>query len=220
MLVAIDRAPATASARSLASESEARLLLSPLTAEDPMPRSPSLVLTVFLVATLASSTVRGGWSQPPGAPSAAPSPLAPEAGAVGAEQAPGLLHQTPAPRAPRRTGLMIGGLTTLGVTYLVTVLVVLRDLGGGTNGMTYACGDECKARPRLMVPILGPWLAMPYAGQHDAPLFTVLGLAQAAGVVLSIVGISRFVSDAPTHPVSVGVLPVSDGAFGFATARF
>ena len=183
-----------------------------------MPRSPSLVLTGFLVATLASSTVRGGWSQPPGAPSAAPSPLAPETGAAGGEQTAGLLQQqTP---APRRKGLMIGGLTTLGVTYLVTVLVVLRDLGGGTNGMTYACGDECKARPRLMVPILGPWLAMPYAGQHNAPMFTFLGLAQAAGVVLSIVGISRFVSDAPTHRVSVGVLPVSDGAFGFATARF
>ncbi|HEY5451039.1 MAG TPA: hypothetical protein VIQ54_19930 [Polyangia bacterium] len=115
---------------------------------------------------------------------------------------------------------MIGGLTTLGVTYLVTVLVVLRDLGGGTNGMTSACGDDCKARPRLMVPIVGPWLAMPYAGQHHAPMFTFLGLAQAAAVTASIVGISRFVADAPTPRVSVGVLPVSDGAFGFATARF
>ena len=177
-----------------------------------MPRSPSLVLTGFLVATLASSTVRAEWSQPPGAlPSAravAPSPPTHETDAA------------PPTPAPRRKGLMIGGLTTVGVTYLVTVLVVLRDLGGATNGMTYACGDECKARPRLMVPILGPWLAMPYAGQHDAPLFTFLGLAQAAGVVLSIVGISRFVADAPTRRVSVGVLPVSDGAFGFASARF
>jgi hypothetical protein len=115
---------------------------------------------------------------------------------------------------------MIGGLTTLGGAYLLTVLVVLESLGGGSNGMVSACGDECKARPRLMVPIVGPWLAMPYAVRDDTTLFTLLGLAQAAGVAISIIGISRFVADAPTPRVSLGVLPVSDGAFGFASARF
>jgi hypothetical protein len=129
---------------------------------------------------------------------------------------------------------MIGGLTTLGATYLLTVLVVVNSMSA-TNGMTSACLD-CPARPRLLVPIVGPWLAMPYGVRDDTTLFAVLGLAQAAGVVLSIVGISRFVSDAPTADdgapsqrsrparstpqVGFGLLPVRDGAFGFATALF
>ena len=185
-----------------------------------MLRSPSFVLTVFLAATLASSTVRGGWSQPPGGAPSAPSPAAHETEAGGGEQSPSLLQRAPAPPAPRRKALMIGGLATVAGTYLLTVLVVLDSLRP-TNGMVSVCADECKARPRLMIPIVGPWLAMPYAGHNDAPLFTVLGLAQAAGVAMSIIGISRFVADAPAHRVSVGVLPMSDGgAFGFASARF
>jgi len=114
---------------------------------------------------------------------------------------------------------MIGGLATVAGTYLLTVLVVLDSLRP-TNGMVSVCGDECKARPRLMIPIAGPWLAMPYAGHDDVALFTVLGLAQAAGVAMSIIGISRFVADAPPRRMTVGVLPMSDGAFGFASARF
>jgi hypothetical protein len=113
---------------------------------------------------------------------------------------------------------MIGGLTTLGASYLLTVLLVLNSLGS-TNGMISGC-EDCKARPRLLVPIVGPWLAMPYAVRNDTTAFTVLGLAQAAGVAISIIGIVRFVADAPTPRVSLGVLPVSDGAFGFASARF
>jgi hypothetical protein len=181
-----------------------------------MPRSPSLVLAAVLVATLASPNVRGELNPPP-----------PPGGAY----PPG---PPPPAHGSRRKGLMIGGLATLTGTYLLTVLLVLNSTGS-TNGMVSGCLD-CKARPRLLVPIAGPWLAMPYAVGNDKTLFTVLGLAQATGAVLSTVGIWQFAASGPTadegapaqgprqsrsnRQVSFGLLPVRDGAFGFASAQF
>ncbi len=170
-----------------------------------MPRSPSLVLAAVLVATLASPTVRGEMS---------PAPPPPAYGSQAGQR-------DPAPQVRRRKALMIGGLATLSATYLLTVLVVINS-STSTNGMTNECAD-CPARPRLLIPIVGPWLAMPYGSGSDTTLFTVLGLAQATAVVMSIVGISQFVADAPTRAnpkVSFGLLPARDGAFGFASARF
>jgi len=182
-----------------------------------MPRPP-LVLAAVLVATLASPIARAE-SYPPAPiyqPLAAAYPPGPPP-AYGSQAG----QRDPAPRVPRRKALMITGLATLSVTYLLTVLVVVNS-SGSTNGMTSECAD-CPARPRLLVPIVGPWLAMPYGSGSDTTLFTVLGLAQATGVVLSIIGISQFVADAPTRSkpqVSFGLLPARDGAFGFASARF
>ena len=183
-----------------------------------MPRPPSLVLAAVLIAALASPTARGE-SYPPAPiyqPLAAAYPPEPPP-AYGSQAG----QRDPAPQVRRRKGLMIGGLATLSATYLLTVLVVVNSMSP-TNGMVDVCADECKARPRLMVPIVGPWLAMPY-GENDKPLFAVLGLLQATGVVLSIVGISQFVANAPSRAnprVSFGLLPARDGAFGFASARF
>jgi hypothetical protein len=198
-----------------------------------MHRSPSLPLAAVLLVALASPAVRGEVTPLPPAPPpvTAPDVPPPHAPQIGYAPAP-----IPAQR-PRRKTLMIGGLATFGAGYLLSLLAAMDAVDHSTNGMTAAC-SSCKAGPRLLIPIAGPWLAMPYAntGRDDQTLYALLGLAQATGVVLAIIGISQFVADAPrtnegapvpaprqsrsSGGMTFGLLPTRDGAFGFASARF
>jgi hypothetical protein len=196
----------------------------------PMPRSPSLVLAAALAAAALAVTparaqsnpgAQGQLGPPPGT-AAAPAPNPP----------PGYAPSQP---LRRRKGLMIGGIATLGGTYLLSVLVGVEVATGSSNGQGVACPSCQPVGQRLLIPIVGPWLGFPYTDSGGKALLTLLGLAQATGVVLSIVGISQFRTDAPpagepdpaqqrqwgsSGSVSFGVLPTQNGAFGFASARF
>ena len=149
----------------------------------------------------------------------------------------------PAPR-PRRTGLLIGGLATLGISYTLTAaagLDALESWQSGTvcnlnNGM--CVGTSSPIGRALVIPVLGPWLAMGHIrDSRELPLLAFFGIAQATGVALTIAGIVRYSADgaaaeAPGEPagarrarsrpsgfISFGMLPTRDGAFGFLSGR-
>jgi hypothetical protein len=89
----------------------------------------------------------------------------------------------------------------------------------------------------MLIPVVGPWMAMSSAPSKDIGILTLLGLAQATGVALTVGGIMRYSADGmppdeagdpsrarPAQPrprsiVSFGVLPTRDGAFGFLSGR-
>jgi hypothetical protein len=90
----------------------------------------------------------------------------------------------------------------------------------------------------MLIPVLGPWLALPDFYGNGTVIAALLGTAQAAGLVTAIVG-GAIAAQPPStdepdrarspHPagkgqssssVSFGVSPTRDGAFGFASGRF
>lgn len=149
----------------------------------------------------------------------------------------------PTPR-PRRTGLLIGGLATLGISYTLSAAVgvdALESWQGGTvcninNGM--CVGTSSPKGRALLIPVLGPWLAVrDIRDSRELPLLAFLGIAQATGVALTIAGIVRYSADGaaagapgetagarraqslPSGFISFGALPTRDGAFGFLSGR-
>jgi hypothetical protein len=89
-----------------------------------------------------------------------------------------------------------------------------------------------------VIPVVGPWMTFPYTGSGGRAVSSVLGIAQATGLLMSIVGIARYnaddaanVGDEPVREqrerqwrsngrISLGVLPTRDGAFGLVSGRF
>jgi hypothetical protein len=140
---------------------------------------------------------------------------------------------------PHRTGLLIGGLLTFGVSYTVTAMVGLASLSheSGTlcNLNTGTCGSTGDEQGRdLLLPVLGPWMAM--NNVREIPVLALMGIAQATGVALTVAGIARYSADGapaeasgeagprrarsqPREFISFGVLPTRDGAFGFLSGR-
>jgi hypothetical protein len=146
----------------------------------------------------------------------------------------------PTPR-PRRTGLLIGGLATLGISYTLSAaagIAALESGSGGTlcNTNNGTCvGTSSPEGRALLIPVVGPWLAM--RNIREVPILAFLGIAQATGVALTIAGIVRYSADGadaralgetagarraqslPSGFISFGVLPTRDGAFGFLSGR-
>jgi len=182
-----------------------------------MSRSVGLVrsLVSFVALSLLAGSVRAETG-----PASDPARQAPPAGA------------STAPRA-RRIGLMVGGLVTFAVPYTLGVLAAFSS-ARATNEMcpcptTNGPGD-------LLIPVAGPWIALA-TSRKDAALFSLLGIAQATGVAITIGCIVRYVNDGlpaedsrraggegqrgsrPGGFVSFGLLPTRDGAFGFLSGR-
>jgi hypothetical protein len=122
---------------------------------------------------------------------------------------------------------MIAGLATLGGTYLGSAFIgsILQD--------STDCANCQPAGDRLLIPIAGPWLALPYSDNAAHPFLVLLGLGQAAGLLMAIIGISQYSADAEPPaddvrrpqaraggPFTVGLVPVGDGALGFVGGRF
>ncbi len=130
-------------------------------------------------------------------------------------------------RPARKKGLMIAGLATLGGTYLFSALVGVELLSYEDSHPGEICLNCNSTGKALLVPIAGPWIALPDANSHSGGkvVCALLGLAQATGVVLSIVGISRYVSSgkpeaSASSGVMVGVVPTQGGAFGSVGSVF
>ena len=103
------------------------------------------------------------------------------------------------------------------------------------NGMCVGTGSPIGRA--LLIPVLGPWLAMGTSANRKLPLLALLGIAQATGVALTIAGIVRYSADSaaaeapgeaagarrarsrPSGFISFGMLPTRDGAFGFLSGR-
>jgi hypothetical protein len=132
-------------------------------------------------------------------------------------------------RPPRRPkGLLIAGPIVFAATYGFTALVGLQMMNGDVNAEpgTY-CVNCDTVGPRLLIPIIGPWLAMPEADGDDGKAVTaILGIAQATGVLLTIIGISRYVASgketatARRGGVNFAFVPSSGGGFGLLGGSF
>jgi hypothetical protein len=129
------------------------------------------------------------------------------------------------PRKRRSAGLMIAGLATLGGSYLFSVLVGL-ELAKADSDPGTIC-TNCDKADLFYIPIAGPWLFLPDADGSDGKIIAgIMGLAQATGVVLSIVGIAKFASsgepdaNAQAPRLTLGLAPTPSGAHARLNMQF
>ncbi len=98
-----------------------------------------------------------------------------------------------------RKGMMIAGWATTGGTWGLTALVGLTmiQMGLEADSDPYTeCVNCYTAGPRLLIPIVGPFLALPVADGTDGKVVTfVLCAAQVTGLSLGIAGTKRFKHD-------------------------
>jgi hypothetical protein len=134
----------------------------------------------------------------------------------------------------KHVGLLIGGLITLGASYGFTAAVGIqlmsRSSMGGSSGSSI-CTNCDSVGGRLMIPLVGPWAALPASAPDGKPILVGLGIVQAAGLIMTIAGAARLNDDSsaddvppPSHPpapqwrsngrVSFLLVPSRDGAFG------
>ena len=99
------------------------------------------------------------------------------------------MAEAPAPR--RRKGLMVGGWTMLGVSYVMTSLTgaIMADACKSTS--------PCKRIGYYMlIPVVGPFIGIGPAQLATGKIFLgITGAIQAAGLIMGIVGTAQFVSD-------------------------
>ena len=126
------------------------------------------------------------------------------------------------PRRPRRAkGLLIAGPIVLGATYAFTALVGLTVSADDVD-----CSNCRTVGHRLLVPVLGPWLAIPAVDSSEGRTWTaLLGFAQATGVILTVIGISRYSTSVSeegfaSRGLHLAFLPRAGGGLGVLGARF
>jgi len=154
-------------------------------------------------------------------------------------EGPAAPHDAPPARPRRRPGLLIGGLVTWGISYTISVATAFATLGSynGAANCTSPCPPSDNSETRdLLIPVVGPWMAMTTGHSRDNGLLAFLGIAQATGVALTVGGIVRLAgggaasesrdssgarprASRPGSFLSFGVLPARDGAFGFLSGR-
>jgi hypothetical protein len=150
---------------------------------------------------------------PPGYPPQQPPPGYPP---QAAPQPTYYQEEPPLPRKRRSVGLMIAGLATLGGSYLFSVLVGLQLTSEDNLGPNEICLN-CDKGDLFLIPVAGPWLFLEYADGTDGKVITaIMGIAQATGVVLTIFGISKFVSSgqdnyASRPSLTLGFAPRPEG---------
>jgi len=178
----------------------------------------------LVIAQLSTGPAAAQTAAPPGQVAAPP----PQAGYPRPPQrSDGEYDSRPRPaRARRPKGLLIAGPIVLGASYGFTALVGLQLMSGNVNMKPGEVCTNCDTvGPRLLIPIIGPWLALPAAdGSDGKALSAVLGIAQATGVLLTIVGISRYKSageaTASASNVTFAFAPSHGGGLGFVAGSF
>jgi hypothetical protein len=100
----------------------------------------------------------------------------------------------PSLRRPRpRKGMMIAGWGVFGGMYLFSMLVGGLMLSGGDSDPNTTCTNCDDVGPKLFIPIVGPFLAIPGADGTDGKVVVViLGIGQLAGISLAIAGTVRY----------------------------
>jgi hypothetical protein len=101
---------------------------------------------------------------------------------------------TPALPKPRpRKGLMIAGWSVLGGGYLFSVVVGLLVLAKDDEPGT-TCLNCDEVGPKLMIPLVGPFMAIPDAdGADGKSVAAILGVVQLTGLTLGIVGTALYI---------------------------
>jgi len=67
---------------------------------------------------------------------------------------------------PRKKGMLVAGLSTFGGSFLFSVLFGFELYE--SNSRDSACPSCRRAGKRLLIPLVGPWLAMPSAQRPDS----------------------------------------------------
>lgn len=108
----------------------------------------------------------------------------------GAQPQPQPYPNLPPPRS-RRKGMMIGGWTMLGASYLLTAVTgaVIADV----------CDNDTRCDRvgfYMLIPVAGPFIAIGPAESASGSIFLGLsGVVQTAGLIMGIVGTAQFVAD-------------------------
>jgi hypothetical protein len=123
------------------------------------------------------------------------------------------------PRTRRRKGLLIAGAATLGGSYLITAFVGLTLLSGSATPSGATCLNCESVGTAFLIPIAGPWIGLPHANSATGGQFVsaLLGIAQAAGLALTVTGIVLFVtsgSQDDSDGLSLQLAPLPGGAVG------
>ena len=145
-------------------------------------------------------------------PAPAPVPTPAPAPVVIQAAAPPPAPPPPAPRPKVRTGrgLLAAGLSIAGTTYVVSSLTgaLAADLGSPMWGRS------------MMIPLAGPFIATGFTETYTGAWFTAgLGVAQAAGVLMTIVGATRYRRYRKSQ-VSFAAAPTRGGGHAALTVRF
>lgn len=124
-------------------------------------------------------------------------------------------------RPRRKVGLLIGGAATLVASYAISVSVALNLLAQSSR-----CANCDTAGPALLIPIAGPWVALPYANPATGGqvISAILGVAQAVGLGLTIGGVVVFMNSGHPAPAtddySMSFSPLPGGAVAAFGGRF
>ncbi|NVB42626.1 hypothetical protein G6O69_32690 [Pseudenhygromyxa sp. WMMC2535] len=151
---------------------------------DPATSAPVIVVT----PAPAPATSPGMALMPAPAPAAAPPPPAYQP-AVPGTNAPSPMLVDPRIAALKHQraaglGMTISGFTMFGTSYLLSALV-------GSISLDYAAdvGGSGTYGRRMLVPVVGPFMAIPRTGSATGGLFTgLLGVVQVGGLVLGTSG--------------------------------
>ena len=175
---------------------------------------------LFMVACLWAGASRAQDVPPPPPPMPAdqvppaPSELPPPPAVSAPERAygPRPANRQRARPPSRSKGLLIAGIATLGGTYLFSALVGAMLLSGLVTPPGATCLNCETAGIPLLIPIAGPWIALPHANEATGGqvVMAILGIAQAAGVILTGVGIAVFATSGPKREESLALLPRVD----------
>jgi hypothetical protein len=135
----------------------------------------------------------------------------------------------------RKKGLLIAGSITLGVSYLLSAAagagLMSDDYQANNADNSCTSRDNCKKVGRLfLIPVLGPWLATPAAGSDLKGGAAFLGLCQAVGLTLTIVGYRSYANSKPKldgvssltglHDMQLSFAPTAGGGLGLLRAQF
>lgn len=122
------------------------------------------------------------------------------------------------PEAPERhhSGLLITGVLTVTVSYVFTVFYDEILQAVDTDDALYGCDSVCKGDKLALIPLLGPWLALPTNHDH-ATFYTFFGVSQLLGLALTLGGLYVFLDSVGPHFASLrrfsfAAMPTRDGA--------
>jgi hypothetical protein len=105
-------------------------------------------------------------------------------------------HQRSWPRA-----LMFTGWGTLSSVWLFSALLGASLMGNQASGATANCTNCASVGPLMLIPVAGPFIALPNAGGgDDMALAAILGGLQVVGLAAGIVGTVFYLLDRNTKP--------------------
>lgn len=175
------RAQVTPQEETAAPSTTDNVQVSPDTSPDPVPASAAADNPE------ASAPLSSEPAAAPASAAAAASPTSPN---------PPILSQSSPPPKPRRPiGLLIAGAATLGGGYLFSVAVGLKWWSKEAELAPNEVCMNCDAGPKLFVPLVGPFWAIPEADGTDGKVVVAaMGAVQVVGLGLLIAGIIVYTS--------------------------